>query len=637
MKKYISIVFLIFFALQSCEDFLEEEFMGGANSGTIVSSEDMMESLVVANYVPLRLWYGRENGWDLTEAGTDIYTWAADIRTRGFCTYSSWVGEEDDRLGAMWYELYKAINSINLALENIDDLEYLDETLKLNRKGELYFLRAHYIWQLTETWGDVPLTTDYINDAVYDANHSPIPDLYAQIFSDLDQALKLTPETTTQYGRVIKPVVQAFLARMHLTWASYLETGLEILGNTYITADAGMAQQHFTLAKNFADSVINNYSFALVDDWNEIFDLDNENNSEVVWAVVYSANSITTNPSLVNPWDEDLEDSDYTWEDVRYWQRDGIIQREGGNQGHLLWEIRYEEITDGAMTRDIPNGRGFQRWMPTRFFIDLFNEDVDERFKGSFKDTWLCNSDARPVWKPFYFMQDAPSTRVDVDRDLWKLPLFDLGDTAIYFSKKPIPDSERATMSGRRFDFDPEAGYLILDIDDMYNEDGSVNDNIDRQFYFPITKRYQDLTKLEIPQEYSQRDFFVIRISEMYLIAAEATMKLGNSTESFSYLETLANARSFDGDGAAVLAAYGVNNGNDIDIDFILDERARELATEMLRFFDLKRTDKLLERVKAYNLDAAANIQDFHKLRFIPQDQLDAVHNKDEFTQNPGY
>ena len=75
----------------------------------------------------------------------------------------------------------------------------------------------------------------------------------------------------------------------------------------------------------------------------------------------------------------------------------------------------------------------------------------------------------------------------------------------------------------------------------------------------------------------------------------------------------------------------------DITLDFILDERAREFAGEQIRWFDLKRTGKLVERVKKYNPDGAAWIQDFHTVRPIPQAQLDAVTNKDEFTQNPGY
>jgi hypothetical protein len=74
-----------------------------------------------------------------------------------------------------------------------------------------------------------------------------------------------------------------------------------------------------------------------------------------------------------------------------------------------------------------------------------------------------------------------------------------------------------------------------------------------------------------------------------------------------------------------------------MNIDFILDERARELVGEQLRWFDLKRTNKLVEYVKKYNPEAANNIQQHHMLRPIPQSQLDAVTNKSEFTQNPGY
>jgi hypothetical protein len=86
-----------------------------------------------------------------------------------------------------------------------------------------------------------------------------------------------------------------------------------------------------------------------------------------------------------------------------------------------------------------------------------------------------------------------------------------------------------------------------------------------------------------------------------------------------------------------MLAGYGLSSSGELDIDFILDERARELATEGLRFWDLKRTGKLVERVQKYNTDAAPAINDHHNLRFIPQEQMDAIRNTDEFVQNPGY
>jgi hypothetical protein len=74
-----------------------------------------------------------------------------------------------------------------------------------------------------------------------------------------------------------------------------------------------------------------------------------------------------------------------------------------------------------------------------------------------------------------------------------------------------------------------------------------------------------------------------------------------------------------------------------VTLEFILEERTRELLGEMVRWFDLKRTGTLVDRVKRYNAEGANNIQEFHNLRPIPQDQLDRVSNKEEFKQNEGY
>ena len=72
-------------------------------------------------------------------------------------------------------------------------------------------------------------------------------------------------------------------------------------------------------------------------------------------------------------------------------------------------------------------------------------------------------------------------------------------------------------------------------------------------------------------------------------------------------------------------------------IDFILDERARELCGEWLRWMDLKRTGKLVEYIKDHNPDVAPNIKDYHILRPIPSTFLDKLENAAEFGQNPGY
>jgi hypothetical protein len=76
-----------------------------------------------------------------------------------------------------------------------------------------------------------------------------------------------------------------------------------------------------------------------------------------------------------------------------------------------------------------------------------------------------------------------------------------------------------------------------------------------------------------------------------------------------------------------------------VTIDFILDERTRELCGETWRWIDLVRTGKLLERVKLHNLKAKNNIADKHLLRPIPQDQIDFLSDETQKStyQNTGY
>lgn len=115
---------------------------------------------------------------------------------------------------------------------------------------------------------------------------------------------------------------------------------------------------------------------------------------------------------------------------------------------------------------------------------------------------------------------------------------------------------------------------------------------------------------------------------------AEAGAKAGKA-DALAYMNILRAQRAKAGKEEAMKVAQ-----SDIeDIDFILDERARELVGEQLRWFDLKRmgSEIFIRRIKSGNPDAGKNVEAYHMLRPFPQTLLDAITNKDEFLQNEGY
>jgi hypothetical protein len=161
---------------------------------------------------------------------------------------------------------------------------------------------------------------------------------------------------------------------------------------------------------------------------------------------------------------------------------------------------------------------------------------------------------------------------------------------------------------------------------------------LDTMFHiYPIPTKFDGLNPAGFGQQGTNQDFYRMRLAETYLLRAEAYLGKADKANAAADINTVRSRA-----GAAPVAAA------DVTIDYILDERARELFMEEPRRRTLVRLGKLVERTKLYNsylagspgsagsLGPGATIQPRHELLPIPQSTI-AANTGAELTQNPGY
>lgn len=543
---------------QSCNSILDEEVVSGITA-SYYNTPAGFEDAVRGSYEPLRSWYGTQKGFTLTVFGTDTYTKGADgdfKPVNDYITASLISGTSSNYFRETWNHFYQGINTTNVVITRAPNVD-IPEDRKAIRVAEARFLRAHYYFLLVQMYGPLHLNLTETTDVITTATRSSVKEVYDVIVEDLEFAVNTLPAARpSEWGRAYKAAAEHMLAKVYLT-------------RGYIPEAA--QPDDFAKAAQLAKNVTENYAYLrLLPNFVDLWNMDNQENSEVVWSIQYTQDPITNTNPLNNPAGGGFN---------------------AGNSGHLYFQMEYDNGHPGTM-RDIANGRPFKRFKPTQYMLNLFDLSKDSRYHGSFKTVWYANNPNTLPTKPYPMK---------------------IGDTAIYIPTFEMSAAEKATKNYKVFN--PSDVALITN-----------------GRYFPSLSKFLDPRRLSLAQEPGSRDFFVARLAETYLIAAEANFKLNNLTEAAKNINFVRRRAALPGKQLEMEITP-----DQVTMDFILDERARELSGEMMRWFDLKRTGTLVERVKKYNPDGGPNIQDFHVLRPIPQDQLDRVTNKEAFKQNDGY
>jgi hypothetical protein len=265
-----------------------------------------------------------------------------------------------------------------------------------------------------------------------------------------------------------------------------------------------------------------------------------------------------------------------------------------GNNAHTFFLMEYD--VQPGMTRDVKNGRPFKRFKPTNYTLSLWNRALDSRYTKNFKQVFLCNKPGT------YTIPVGPNpAATDPNAVVSKSVTFNLGDTTMWL---PGTNLTFAQQNAKPFQVIIPSEYTVK--------------------LYPSLTKFLDPMRPDVTTFEGSRDFLAFRLAETYLIRAEALFYLNNSADAAAMINVVRRRAAFPGKEVDMEIV-----DTDITPDFILDERARELLGEQLRWFDLVRTHTLVSRVKLYNADAKDNIQDHHVLRPVPQDQIDRTKNSD--------
>lgn len=294
-------------------------------------------------------------------------------------------------------------------------------------------------------------------------------------------------------------------------------------------------------------------------------------------------------------------------------------------------EVEAKKVTESGKFQLITERYGVRANEPGVAFMDQFVDGNVARDQGNTEALWVFRyglnipgggySIMRRYWvNRYYLITGIPVTQENGGRAIGRF-----ANTAWSINLYEPSDVRGSQFAIRKFYIysDPSILPKGKELGDTVKLSWKKEKESDRNW--PSTRKWDWANPLDVNAGEQYEDQPYIRLAETYLLLAEAQMKLGKLADAAESINKLRRRA-----GASVIAP------GQVTLDFILDERSRELLTEEHRRYTLLRTHTWLERVKAHNPLAAPNVQPRDTIFPIPQAVIDA--NLDApMPQNPGF
>jgi len=589
------------------DEFLTEKPVSTLTTDVYYKTETGFEDLVKSCYPLLRNIHQNRslvlNGTDVFSAGTG-WSAAQQADPDPVDVYDTRFNPSNDMFQSLWQLLYAEIARTNTVISRAEGVP-MDESKKAVRVAEAKFLRALCYFYLVQHWGDVPMPLVETTTASKEAVRVPAREVYQQILADLTEAESVLPAVASNYGRATRGAAQFLLSKVYLTRGWNFANSL------------GGTDADFNKAVEYADKVIETYPLAA--NYKDLFPIRSENplnqysgpqndkNPEIIFSVQYSSEVLTNKTDPAFP-----------------------VDPAGGNNLHSIFGGGGETFAGGiGRTSDYNRHQGKHIVTPATY--RLFDPDLDTRYEHNFVEVGYALSNVIN----FLPIRQNESLKINIVK----------GDTVCYFRPWNRPAT---TLSERGMDVGGTKPYAVINVDE-YGGAYTRNSGFGAGDHPMMWKFWEP--NIPYGDAYGTFNESIFRAAEAYLIAAEAILKgasngkLGGAEVYYNKIvERALKDPSADPQCAAdpsnlqslEAKSYRAASGN-LTIDMILDERARELMGEYTRWFDLKRTGKLIERVKKFNpwAQKGTEIGEKHYLRPIPQSDIDL--SFPAMSQNEGY
>ena len=292
MKKIIlSIVILSSLLLGSCSDFLD------IKSNDVITGDALSADNLEAMTAPLYgfAWY--EFNWRFNIAAGDAMSFNLEHNADYYGDYTYFTfSSSTSSLGPAWGALYFVVQSANKVIITANSVD-ADETVKTQCMAEARFMRGLAYWYLANMWYDVVISdnpTPLVIDPLVNTN--PKKDVYEFAIRDMEFAAKYLPESSPATGRVNRYSAFGMLSRFYLAYSGFVASNYGANPNVG-TRDQG----YLDMAKKAAEKVIGSGKYRLLDNYADLFTIENNNNAESLfsfqWVPGLNGNS---NPGLTN-------------------------------------------------------------------------------------------------------------------------------------------------------------------------------------------------------------------------------------------------------------------------------------------------------------------------------------------------